>query len=48
MATELITDPNCKHSWRKRECRHPLNNSLLASWETCDKCGSEKLRRTYR
>jgi len=48
MASELIVDPNCNHRWIKRESRNPLNNKLLASWEVCEKCGSEKLREVYK
>lgn len=47
MADELIVDPNCSHNWVKRESRNPLNNTLLATWEVCAKCGSERLRRVF-
>jgi hypothetical protein len=45
MAEELITNPNCKHKWIKRKSIHPFTKQILASWEWCEKCGSEKLRR---
>ena len=48
MGDEMIFDKNCKHTWVKRECRNPITKKLIASWETCTKCGSEKSREVYK
>ena len=42
MGTEAIFDNNCKHDWVERACKNPLTNKIIASWETCTKCGSER------
>jgi len=41
MTIENITDKKCKHEWKKKEY---IGLSVIASWEICPKCNSERNR----
>lgn len=48
MTKEIIFNPNCKHEWIKRQSINPFTKKIIASWETCVKCGSERMREVYK
>jgi hypothetical protein len=47
MGTEYIKDKNCKHKWIKRKATHPYTKKVIATWELCEKCDSERKRKVY-
>lgn len=44
MADTIIFDENCKHDWKHKEC-YVDGMSVVAKWDICTKCRSEKNRK---
>lgn len=38
----------CKHRWIKRKYKNPITKKLIAKWEFCKKCKSERKREVFK
>ena len=47
MATERITNPNCKHQWEKHQSGD-APYGIIATWDYCPLCQSERNRKVIK